>query len=308
MKRSILILGMVILSLTAMLLGACTGQTLATPTASPTPTATSSPASTDTGITEIRATDAPPADISKIMVTTKDIQVHKADAAEDSWITVVSAEQTFDLVAIQGSELSLGQETLGIGKYTQIRFDVTRVVVTKDGKEITAKLPGDKIKVVTPFEIKTGEKTILTLDFEADKFVVMTGNDAAQVKPVIKLGVTQGDRPLKIKGDTNSVTGTVTYLEKIALDPAAVITVKLLDITKPDAPIIVGQQAITAGGNQVPFSFEINYNAASIKVSNTYSIQADITLNGQQIFTSDKDYMVITRGNPSTIAITLKKV
>jgi putative lipoprotein len=99
----------------------------------------------------------------------------------------------------------------------------------------------------------------------------------------------------------------VTYLEKIALDPAAVINVKLVDVSKPDAPVIAGQQAIIAGENQVPFSFEINYNAASIKASDTYSIQADITLNGQKIFTTDKAYLVITNGNLSTIEVILKK-
>ena len=61
-----------------------------------------------TGTVEIRATDAPPAGVSKIMVTTKNIQIHKADAPEDSWITVVSQEKTFDLVAIQGAEVFLG--------------------------------------------------------------------------------------------------------------------------------------------------------------------------------------------------------
>ena len=302
------------------------GETLGTPVAgTPTASPTASPASpvasprptqaAHSGVAEVRATDAPPTGISKILVTAKDIQVHKAGAAEDSWITVVSAEKTFDLVAIQGAELSLGEETLSPGIYTQVRLDVTKVVVTKDGKDITAKLPSDKLKVVTPFEIKAGEKTILTLDFEADKFVVMTGPDAAQVKPVIKLGVTQGDRPLKVKGEgasagagTATVTGTVTYLEKIALDPAAVITVKLVDVSKQDAPVAVGQQAIVAGGNQVPFSFEISYGTASIKGSSTYSIQADITLNGQKIFATDKDYPVITKGNPSKIDIVLKKV
>ena len=47
--------------------------------------------------------------------------------------------------------------------------------------------------------MKVGEATILTLDFEADKFVVLTGQGGAQVKPVIKLAVSQGDRPLKTR-------------------------------------------------------------------------------------------------------------
>jgi hypothetical protein len=143
--------------------------------------------------------DAPAAGVSKIMVTIRNIQIHKADATEDSWITVVSQESTFDLVAIQGAEVFLGSENVSSGNYTQIRLDVASVIVTLDGKDITAKLPSDKLKVVGSWEVKAGQKTILTLDFEADKFVNITGNDAVVVKPVLKLDVSQGDRPLKTK-------------------------------------------------------------------------------------------------------------
>ena len=122
------------------------------------------------------------------------------DAPEDSWTTVVSQERTFDLVAIQGAEVFLGSENVSSGNYTQIRLDVTKVIVTLDGKDITAKLPSDKLKVVRPWEVKVGQKTILTLDFEADKFVVITGKDAVEVKPaVLKLDVYQGNRSLKTK-------------------------------------------------------------------------------------------------------------
>jgi hypothetical protein len=152
-----------------------------------------------TGTVEFRVTDAPADEITKIMVTTRNIQIHKADAPEDSWITVVSEEKTFDLVAIQGTEEFLGSENVISGNYTQIRLDVTKVIVTLDGKDITAKLPSDKLKVVGPWEVKAGEKTILTLDFKADKFVVITGNDKVEVKSVLKLDVYQGDRPLKTK-------------------------------------------------------------------------------------------------------------
>jgi len=56
---------------------------------------------------------------------------------------------------------------------------VAKVIVTVEGKDITAKLPSGKLKVVRPWEVKAGQKTILTLDFEADKFVLITGKDAA---------------------------------------------------------------------------------------------------------------------------------
>lgn len=165
------------------------------PAPSPTPT----PPSTKTGTVEFRATDAPPKDISSIMVTTENIEVHKADADENSWIAVVDEEKTFDLVAIQGAEEFLGQKEIEAGQYTQIRLDVTKVIVMLAGEEIDAKIPSGKMKVVRPWDIEPGGKTILTLDFEADKFVVITGRGNAQVKPVIKLEITKGDRPLKTK-------------------------------------------------------------------------------------------------------------
>ena len=152
-----------------------------------------------TGTVEFRAMDAPTTGVSSIVVTTSNIQIHKADAAEDSWITVVSQEKIFDLVALQDAEVFLGSEDVSSGNYTQIRLDVAKVIVTLDGKDITAKLPSDKLKVVRPWEVKAGQKTILTLDFEADKFVSITGNDAVEIMPVLKLDVYQGDRPLKTK-------------------------------------------------------------------------------------------------------------
>ena len=60
-----------------------------------------------TGTVEFRVLDAPPVGVTKIMVTTRNIQIHKADAPEDSWITVVSQEKTFDLVAIQSADVIL---------------------------------------------------------------------------------------------------------------------------------------------------------------------------------------------------------
>lgn len=42
-----------------------------------------------TGTIEIRATDAPPEGVSSIVVTVDNIQVHRAAAGGDSWVTVV---------------------------------------------------------------------------------------------------------------------------------------------------------------------------------------------------------------------------
>lgn len=176
------------------------------PTTSASTTTTSTPV---TGIVELRATDAPPSGITNIIVTTDNIQVHKAGAEEQSWTTVVDEKRTFDLVAIQGMEVFWGQHELEAGKYTEIRLDVTEVKVVIHGEEVAAELPGDKLRIMWPWEIRENEKTILTLDFDADKFVVVTGN-TAEVRPVIGLEVSQGDRPLKTRSPAPTPTPSPT--------------------------------------------------------------------------------------------------
>ncbi|REM35684.1 hypothetical protein DSI31_07360, partial [Mycobacterium tuberculosis] len=54
------------------------------------------------------------------------------------------------------------------------------------------------------------------------------------------------------------VSGTVTYRERIALDPAAEIVVQLLDVSLMDAPSkVLAEQRIKANGKQVPFAYEL---------------------------------------------------
>ncbi len=203
--RVAVILSLVLLLITLPILGGCGKKEEKTPPPTPKPVPTAG-----IGTVEVRATDAPPAGVSNIMVTVRDIEIHKADAPENSWVSVVDEQKTFDLVEIQGAEVFLGKEEVQAGQYTQIRLDVTKVLVTLEGKEIPAGLPGDKLKVVRSWQVEPGEKTILTLDFDADKFVVITGKDRAQVKPVIKLQVTQGDRPLKTPKPKLTPTPEVT--------------------------------------------------------------------------------------------------
>jgi len=142
----------------------------------------------NTGILEVRATDAPPQGMSEILVSVDDIQVHKAEAEEESgWITVIDEERTFDLIAISGIEEVLGSSEIEATAYTGIRMNVLSVKVTISGEEKSATIPSGVLKIVTPFSVEKGEKTILTLDFDADKSVTVTGQGEVIFKPVVKL-------------------------------------------------------------------------------------------------------------------------
>ena len=106
-----------------------------------------------------------------------------------------------------------------------------------------------------------------------------------------------------------SVTGSVTYRQRIALAPSAEIKVQLVDVSRADAPaIVLGEQIIDANGRQVPFAFEIPYLADSIEANHSYAVQARIEVGGRLLFISDQNYAVITRGAPSHVDMVLKAV
>lgn len=113
------------------------------------------------------------------------------------------------------------------------------------------------------------------------------------------------DKPL----NEASITGTVTYLQRMALPPNAIILVQLLDVSLADAPSkVIAEQTYTLGQRQVPVPFTLNYDSSKIDEKHSYSIRAKITLDDALRFLSDKSYPVITRGNPSTVDVILKPV
>jgi len=106
-----------------------------------------------------------------------------------------------------------------------------------------------------------------------------------------------------------AVTGTVTYLQRSALPPQAVIEVKLLDVSRADAPAIeIASQTIQTNGRQVPFAFELPYDPAQIDPRFTYAVQARITVDGQLAFINTERFAVITQGNPTNIEVVVQPV
>jgi uncharacterized lipoprotein YbaY len=100
---------------------------------------------------------------------------------------------------------------------------------------------------------------------------------------------------------TITVSGTVTYLERIALPDDAVVNVQLQDTSLADAPAtVLGEQTIETAGQQVPIPFEIPFNPDDIVERNTYTVRATIRDGeGTLLFTSDTAIPVITNGNPT---------
>ncbi|MFC1977477.1 DUF4382 domain-containing protein [Chloroflexota bacterium] len=179
------------------------------------------------GIIEIRVTDPPPADVKSAVVYLSNVEVHKAVAEQEreqeqeqstgdnqtqeqeqeqeqeqtqqregGWIPVIGAPPSFDLMDVIGITEVLGSANVTAGKYTQIRMDVDRVeVVTVDGDNFTAEVPSGKLKIVGPFSVEAGGETTLTLDFDGEKSLIITGKGKALFKPVVKLLIEEKGKP-----------------------------------------------------------------------------------------------------------------
>ncbi len=103
-----------------------------------------------------------------------------------------------------------------------------------------------------------------------------------------------------------SVTGTATFRERIALPPAAVFEAVLEDVSRADTMAIrVAQTRFAAFGNP-PIAFTIVFDPARIDSNRTYVVRVRILLDEKLLFTTDTAIPVITRGNPTRVSILLR--
>jgi hypothetical protein len=179
MKKTLLIPGLLILSLIAMLLGGCSQNTTAS-----------------TGTMQVYVTDAPPKDVTAIEIKASSVEAHKADADENTWVTLLNEPPIFDLVKAMGVNVLLGDTEVPVGKYTQIRLNIDEVTVTLNGQQVKAEVPSEKLKLVGQITVEEGKKTSISLDFDAEKSIIVSGADKVALKPVVKLIVAKPDEAL----------------------------------------------------------------------------------------------------------------
>ncbi len=105
-----------------------------------------------------------------------------------------------------------------------------------------------------------------------------------------------------------SVSGTVSYLQRIALPTNSLLIVQLVEIARVDAPAIKIAAMRIRTTTQVPIPFRIKYTLAKIDPRHTYAIEARILIQGKLSWINAQRYTVITHGNPREVAIRLKQV
>lgn len=104
------------------------------------------------------------------------------------------------------------------------------------------------------------------------------------------------DEPRTESSGAPIVRGSVFYRERIAMPEGSVVTVRLLDTSRSDAPAaVIGEQVIPEPSN-VPVAFEIGYEPSVIDMSRSYAVAAHIEVNGQVAWRSTIHHPVLTRG------------
>jgi len=234
MLKSKLYLLIAVLSILALLAGAC---------AQPVPPEIPE----GHGMIIIYVTDAPPdEEVTSIMVTLLEIQVHKAAAEQEQesagasnqtqageqeqqsqdkegeWITIDTSDNaTFDLLRIKGIEQFLGTRDVEAAKYTQVRLVIDEIQVQVGSGNLTdATLPSKELKIIQPFNVVAGETTALVLDFEADQMVILprAGETAALVLDF------EADQTVTLPEADETVT--LASIDKIMVKPVVKLIVR----------------------------------------------------------------------------------
>ena len=103
------------------------------------------------------------------------------------------------------------------------------------------------------------------------------------------------------------VTGTATYLQRIARPPDAVFDAHVEDVSRADVRAnTIGSVRIVEPGNP-PIAFAIDIDRQRIDERHRYLVRATITVDGRLQFTTDQIYPVLTQGNGRKVELPLRQ-
>jgi uncharacterized lipoprotein YbaY/membrane-bound inhibitor of C-type lysozyme len=104
------------------------------------------------------------------------------------------------------------------------------------------------------------------------------------------------ERPAEVFGGT--ITGTVSYRQRMALPPEAKIHVQLLDMSVWEMPPpVIAEETFTVGNRQVPVAFELKVDPAKMDRRHTYALRARIVVGYDIWFLSELPSVVPLRDN-----------
>ncbi len=232
--------------------------------------------------------------------------------------------------AVQG-EVAIGGESLFI-----IRATVHGETPDQRADTVTERLPvilGDPnlkasdIKIIQTrgdeYKIMVKERLLVTVSREdgkingisARKQAEIWAGSARKVLPMVNskpngndLLVTSTKSGENDPAATMEVSGTVTYFQRIALPPDAILTMKIVDVTTTDRDAAVIAEKAIEITHQVPIAFSMKFDPGKIDSPHRYNLEAVIRLHGRPIWRNSNANPVITNGNPMEMQVMLAPV
>jgi hypothetical protein len=133
--------------------------------------------------------------VTSINVTVDNVSVH---SAAQGWVTVSSAQKTYDLMQLQGKQALAADANLSAGTYQQIRLQISKVVVTDSNGRHEAKLPSGDLKIVSRITVNANETSTALVDVLANESLHLTANGTYLLAPVIRFE-TREDAEVEVK-------------------------------------------------------------------------------------------------------------
>ena len=163
------------------------------------------------GMLSVSLTDAPACGYDEVNITVSRVRVHQSGSADENavgWTDItLNPPRKINLLNLNDPTQpnfaleSLGETALTAGHYTQLRLVLVAnrnnpppfsnsVVLSGTPGEIALDTPSaiqSGIKLIHQFDVGSGQRVDLLLDFDACKSIVRTGNGRYKLKPVIKV-------------------------------------------------------------------------------------------------------------------------
>ena len=128
------------------------------------------------GTLQISMQDPPnlPPEVTAVYINYSSIQVHVANAGNQSGWYNVTSSGTANLTSLIANAKLLGKATLPSGTYNIVRFNVTSALVTVGGTNYTATVPSGKVQATLNggVDVKSGQTTTLLINISPK----VTGN------------------------------------------------------------------------------------------------------------------------------------
>lgn len=122
------------------------------------------------------------------------------------------------------------------------------------------------------------------------------------------LGCAAGRAQMPTPDEQGVLRGSVTYRERVALPPDAVVEVWLTDVSPLILALaLIAETTVPSQGRQVPIPFELRYDPKKIQPDHIYAVKATIRSAGQILFETATPHHVITKGNPIQVELWLQR-